>query len=109
MDKRAYFYWVTREQGSFEWFKGVMDDIAESDHDVSHSINTIMMCCLVMNMKGTICSDGVLGCKFQNIIEMHNYLTSVYEEGDVRSALISMVQSLQHAKDGVDVVSQSRV
>nr|XP_043620155.1 putative respiratory burst oxidase homolog protein H [Erigeron canadensis] len=77
LDKRAYFYWVTREQGSFEWFKGVMDDIAEHDHD--------------------------------NIIEMHNYLTSVYEEGDVRSALISMVQSLQHAKDGVDVVSQSRI
>ncbi|KAI3742390.1 hypothetical protein L1987_60070 [Smallanthus sonchifolius] len=77
LDKRAYFYWVTREQGSFEWFKGVMDDIAEHDHD--------------------------------NIIEMHNYLTSVYEQGDVRSALISMVQSLQHAKDGVDVVSQSRI
>ncbi|KAK9055413.1 hypothetical protein SSX86_026496 [Deinandra increscens subsp. villosa] len=77
LDKRAYFYWVTREQGSFEWFKGVMDDIAEHDHN--------------------------------NIIEMHNYLTSMYEEGDVRSALISMVQSLQHAKDGVDVVSQSRI
>jgi hypothetical protein len=35
---RAYFYWVTREQGSFEWFKGVMNDVAESDHSVlSHS------------------------------------------------------------------------
>ncbi|AQK91753.1 Putative respiratory burst oxidase homolog protein H [Zea mays] len=31
---RAYFYWVTREQGSFEWFKGVMNDVAESDHDI---------------------------------------------------------------------------
>ncbi|KAM7258762.1 hypothetical protein ACFE04_014503 [Oxalis oulophora] len=29
--ERAYFYWVTREQGSFEWFKGVMDDIATYD------------------------------------------------------------------------------
>ncbi|XP_039811310.1 putative respiratory burst oxidase homolog protein H [Panicum virgatum] len=66
---RAYFYWVTREQGSFEWFKGVMNDVAESDRD--------------------------------NVIEMHNYLTSVYEEGDARSALIAMVQSLQHAKNGV--------
>ncbi|XP_024019133.1 putative respiratory burst oxidase homolog protein H [Morus notabilis] len=75
--KRAYFYWVTREQGSFEWFKGVMDDIAEYDHD--------------------------------NIIEMHNYLTSVYEEGDARSALIAMVQKLQHAKNGVDCVSESRI
>jgi hypothetical protein len=74
---RAYFYWVTREQGSFEWFKGVMNDVAESDHN--------------------------------NIIEMHNYLTSVYEEGDARSALIAMVQSLQHAKNGVDIVSGSRI
>jgi len=40
---------------------------------------------------------------------MHNYLTSVYEEGDARSALIAMVQKLQHAKNGLDVVSQSRV
>lgn len=46
---------------------------------------------------------------FQSIIEMHNYLTSVYEEGDARSALIAMVQKLQHAKNGLDVVSQSRV
>ncbi|KAF6150563.1 hypothetical protein GIB67_030364 [Kingdonia uniflora] len=74
---RAYFYWVTREQSSFEWFKGVMDDIVDYDQD--------------------------------NIIEMHNYLTSVYEEGDVRSALITMVQSLQHAKNGVDIVSESRI
>ncbi|CAK9184830.1 unnamed protein product [Ilex paraguariensis] len=75
--ERAYFYWVTREQGSFEWFKGVMDDIAE--YDLNH------------------------------VIEMHNYLTCVYEEGDVRSALIAMVQSLQHAKNGIDVVSESRI
>ncbi|XP_030525870.1 putative respiratory burst oxidase homolog protein H [Rhodamnia argentea] len=75
--KRVYFYWVTREQGSFEWFKGVMDDIAESDD--------------------------------HNMIEMHNYLTSVYAEGDARSALISMVQKLQHAKNGVDIFSESRI
>lgn len=31
---RAYFYWVTREQGSFDWFKGVMNDVADSDHTV---------------------------------------------------------------------------
>ncbi|CAN6199775.1 unnamed protein product [Urochloa humidicola] len=74
---RAYFYWVTREQGSFEWFKGVMNDVAESDHS--------------------------------NVIEMHNYLTSVYQEGDARSAVIAMVQSLQHAKNGVDVVSGTRI
>ncbi|KAK8605022.1 hypothetical protein V6N13_082481 [Hibiscus sabdariffa] len=74
---RAYFYWVTREQNSFEWFKGVMDDIAEYDQN--------------------------------KIIEMHNYLTSVYEEGDARSALIGMVQKMQQAKNGVDIVSESRI
>ena len=40
---------------------------------------------------------------------MHNYLTSVYEDGDARSALIMMIQSLHHAKNGVDIVSGTRV
>ncbi|KAG9150880.1 hypothetical protein Leryth_003010 [Lithospermum erythrorhizon] len=75
--RRAYFYWVTREQGSFDWFKGIMNEVAEMDQ--------------------------------QEVIEMHNYCTSVYEEGDARSALITMLQSLNHAKNGVDVVSGTRV
>ncbi|KAF4354595.1 hypothetical protein F8388_009586 [Cannabis sativa] len=75
--RRAYFYWATGEQGSFEWFKGVMDDIAE--HDKHH------------------------------IIEMHNHLTSVHGEGDARSALISIIQQLQLAKNGVDVLSECRI
>ncbi|KAD6795092.1 hypothetical protein E3N88_05988 [Mikania micrantha] len=73
----AYFYWVTREQGSFDWFKGVMNEVADLDQ--------------------------------RGVIEMHNYLTSVYEEGDARSALITMVQALNHAKNGVDIVSGTRV
>ncbi|OMO67129.1 Cytochrome b245, heavy chain [Corchorus capsularis] len=75
--KNAHFYWVTREPDSFEWFKGVMDEVAEMDH------------------KGQI--------------ELHNYLTSVYEEGDARSTLITMVQALNHAKHGVDILSGTRV
>ncbi|XP_012448360.1 respiratory burst oxidase homolog protein D [Gossypium raimondii] len=75
--RKAYFYWVTREQGSFEWFKGIMNEVAEMDE--------------------------------QRVIELHNYCTSVYEEGDARSALITMLQSLHHAKNGVDVVSGTRV
>ncbi|KAK3231553.1 hypothetical protein Dsin_003434 [Dipteronia sinensis] len=43
------------------------------------------------------------------VIELHNYCTSVYEEGDARSALIAMLQSLNHAKNGVDIVSGTRV
>ncbi|XP_042496321.1 respiratory burst oxidase homolog protein C-like [Macadamia integrifolia] len=76
--RRAYFYWVTREQGSFDWFKGVMNEVAEFDQK-------------------------------EGVIELHNYCTSVYEEGDARSALIAMLQSLNHAKHGVDVVSGTRV
>lgn len=30
----AYFYWVTREQGSFDWFKGVMNEVADQDQRV---------------------------------------------------------------------------
>ncbi|KAL5995755.1 hypothetical protein ACLOJK_025824 [Asimina triloba] len=73
----AHFYWVTRESGSFEWFKGVMNEVAQ------------------MDQKG--------------VIELHNYLTSVYEERDARSTLLAMVQALNHAKHGVDIVSGTRV
>ncbi|TVU00335.1 hypothetical protein EJB05_54230, partial [Eragrostis curvula] len=76
--QRAYFYWMTPEQGSFDWFKDVMDDVAKTD------------------------TEGV--------IEFHNYCTSVYEEGDARSAVITMLQSLNRAKHGgVDVVSGTKV
>ncbi|ONM26798.1 Respiratory burst oxidase homolog protein C [Zea mays] len=45
----------------------------------------------------------------KGVIELHNHCTSVYGEGDARSALITMIQSLNHAKHGVDVVSGTRV
>jgi hypothetical protein len=45
----------------------------------------------------------------QGVIELHNYLTSVYEERDARTTLLSMVQALNHAKHGVDIVSGTRV
>ncbi len=75
--RRAYFYWVTREQGSFDWFKEVMNEMAELD--------------------------------YRGMIELNTYCTSVYEESDARSALIAMLQSLNHAKNGVDIVSGTRV
>ena len=40
---------------------------------------------------------------------MHNYLTNVYEEGDARSTLITMVQALNHAKNGMDVLSGTSI
>lgn len=75
--RKTYFYWVTREQGSFDWFRGEMNEVAELD------------------------SRGV--------IDLNTYCTSVYEEGDARSALIAMLQSLNHAKNGIDIVSGTRV
>ncbi|KAH7415575.1 hypothetical protein KP509_14G052800 [Ceratopteris richardii] len=74
---QVYFYWITREQRSFEWFRGVMNEVAETDQ--------------------------------RAVIEMHNYLTSVYEEGDARSALITLVQALHRARSGVDILSGTRV
>lgn len=38
---RAHFYWVTREAGSFEWFKGVMNEVAEMDKKVESSLLTL--------------------------------------------------------------------
>ncbi|CAN6343180.1 unnamed protein product [Urochloa humidicola] len=78
MTRRVYFYWCTREEGSFEWFRNVMNEVAERD------------------------AGG-------EVVELHNHCTSVYEEGDARSALLVMLQALHHAKSGVDVVSGTRV
>ncbi|KAF5815431.1 putative NAD(P)H oxidase (H(2)O(2)-forming) [Helianthus annuus] len=84
MAKSANFYRVTREPGSFEWFEGVMNEVAEMDQKANNILHT----CL--NLDGQI--------------EMPNYLTSVYQEGDARSTLITMVQALTHAKHGVDIL-----
>ncbi|CAL4906212.1 unnamed protein product [Urochloa decumbens] len=79
MTRRVYFYWCTREEGSFEWFRNVMNEVAERD------------------------AGG-------EVVELHNHCTSVYEEGDARSALLVMLQALHAAKSGgVDVVSGTRV
>ncbi|KAG2621236.1 respiratory burst oxidase homolog protein B-like [Panicum virgatum] len=81
LTRRVYFYWCTREEGSFEWFRGVMEEVAERD-----------------------AARGGGG-----VVELHNHCTSVYAEGDARSALLVMLQTLHHAKRGVDVVSGTRV
>lgn len=39
----AYFYWVTREQGSFDWFKGVMNEIADLDQRVHSNLLSISL------------------------------------------------------------------
>ncbi|XP_021761499.1 respiratory burst oxidase homolog protein A-like isoform X1 [Chenopodium quinoa] len=45
----------------------------------------------------------------QQVIEMHNFLTSVYQSGDARSILLSIIQALYFAKSGLDVFSETRV
>ncbi|PON69705.1 Respiratory burst oxidase [Trema orientale] len=75
---KAYLYWVTREQSSFDWFRDIMKEISNSDQK-------------------------------QSVVEVHNFLTSIYQEGDVRSALISAIQALHHAKHGIDIVSRTPV
>ncbi|EMS59965.1 Respiratory burst oxidase-like protein F [Triticum urartu] len=76
--RKAYFYWVTREQGSFEWFRDIMKEVSARDSK-------------------------------QGVIEMYNYLTSVYQEGDKRSVLISAIQALHFARHGIDIISKTPV
>ncbi|KEH35678.1 respiratory burst oxidase homolog protein D isoform X2 [Medicago truncatula] len=71
--RKAYFYWMAGEQGFFDWFKGVINEVAEEDH--------------------------------KKVIEIHSHLTSVYEDGDARSALVTVLQSLNHAKEGLDILN----
>ncbi|KAJ3673856.1 hypothetical protein LUZ60_005848 [Juncus effusus] len=76
--RKAYFYWVTREQGSFEWFRDIMKEVSHVD-------------------------------KNKGVIEMYNYLTSIFQEGDKRSALISAIQALHFTKNGIDIISRTPV
>ncbi|KAJ4889798.1 Respiratory burst oxidase-like protein C [Raphanus sativus] len=75
--RKAYFYWLTKEQGSYSWFNNIMNEVAERD------------------------TNGV--------VEVNNYCTSVYEERDIRSAFIQMLQTLNYSKNGVDIISETRV
>ncbi|KAE8683952.1 respiratory burst oxidase-like protein A-like isoform X2 [Hibiscus syriacus] len=75
---KAYLYWVTREQSSFNWFMDVMKEIAEANEK-------------------------------QSVVEIFNFLTSVYQEGDARSAFITVIQSLYQAKYGIDIISRTPV
>ncbi|CAN6585062.1 unnamed protein product [Malus baccata var. baccata] len=75
---KAYLYWVTREQSSFDWFRDIMKEVS------------------ISNQK-------------QSLVEMHNFLTCVYPEGDARSVLISTIQALHHAKNGTDFLSRTPV
>ncbi|KAH9778172.1 Respiratory burst oxidase2 [Citrus sinensis] len=73
---KAYLYWVTREQISFEWFRDVITEISK------------------IYLK-------------QPVIEMHNFLSSVYQEGDGRSAILSVIQALHYARTGIDIISKT--
>ncbi|XP_024027378.1 respiratory burst oxidase homolog protein A [Morus notabilis] len=75
---KAYLYWVTREQNSFDWFRDIMKEVSKS------------------NQK-------------QSVVEVHNFLTSIYQEGDARSTFISAIQALYHAKHGIDIISRTPV
>ncbi|TKY55031.1 Respiratory burst oxidase-like protein A [Spatholobus suberectus] len=47
--------------------------------------------------------------KKQSVVEMHNFLTSVHPEGDIRSALLSVIQALHLAKNGTDIFSRTPI
>ncbi|OAY74548.1 Respiratory burst oxidase, partial [Ananas comosus] len=56
----------------------------------------------------SILKDIANGLK-KGVIEMYNYLTSVYQEGDKRSALISAIQALHFTRNGIDIISRTPV
>ncbi|XP_017218625.1 respiratory burst oxidase homolog protein C [Daucus carota subsp. sativus] len=75
--RKAYFYWISPSQGSFDWFKGVINEVTDVDKN--------------------------------GVVEMHIHCTSVYEEGNVQSAVIAMLQSIYYEKRGIDVVTGTHV
>jgi hypothetical protein len=58
---RAHFYWVTREAGSFEWFKGVMNEVAEMDKKVGFHHAKMLLYLFVIFSVLTMNSSKLLG------------------------------------------------
>ncbi|KAG2334509.1 hypothetical protein Bca52824_005689 [Brassica carinata] len=52
--------------------------------------------------------DEVAEADHNKVIEVHNHCTGIHQAADVRSSLITMLQTLYHAKNGRDVVSRTR-
>ncbi|CAK9330068.1 unnamed protein product [Citrullus colocynthis] len=53
--------------------------------------------------------DLTVSDQTQLAVEMHNFLTSIYHEGDVRSVLIRAIQALHYTRRGTDIVSKTLV
>ncbi|XP_038879475.1 respiratory burst oxidase homolog protein A-like isoform X2 [Benincasa hispida] len=51
--------------------------------------------------------DLTLSDQTQLAVEMHNFLTSVYHEGDVRSVPIRAIKTLHYTRRGIDIVSKT--
>ena len=105
---KAYLYWVTREQSSFNWFMDVMNGIAEINQKQVNPNRTLIDSYAIFKIFSLIIVTSC-GLFLQSVVEVFNFLTSVYQEGDARSALISIIQSLYLAKTGIDVVSGTPV
>ena len=84
-----------------------MNEVAELDQRVNPTTQSFIHPFISNNKSWYWSHELAVFC--QGVIEMHNYLTSVYEEGDARSALITMIAALNHAKNGVDIVSGTKV
>ncbi|CAL4983447.1 unnamed protein product [Urochloa decumbens] len=53
--------------------------------------------------------DEVAETDKKGFVEFHTYCSSIYEEGDARSELIAVLQSLNFAKTGVDIITGTSV
>lgn len=52
-----------------------------------------------------IMNDELTSMSKKGVIEMHNYITTMHEEGDPYSGLINMLRSYYHSRTGIDIVS----
>ena len=77
--KKVDFFWINRDQRSFEWFVSLLSQLELEMADVG----------------------GVLG----RFLEMHMYITSALQKTDMKSVFLQLAMDLNFKKDQRDFVT----
>ena len=83
--KKVDFFWINRDQKSFEWFLNLLS-LIEADQQVDEEYN----CNIHDNIKGNVGTGRFL--------DLHLYFTRALQRSDVRAVGLHLAMDLLHKK-----------
>jgi len=80
--KKVDFFWINRDQHSFEWFLKLMTQMEDDAREISVGKN----------------ND-------ESFLDLHMYMTSALSKSDVKAVGLQMALELMHEKENKDVIT----